>query len=102
MGAVEPPASRPGLVRRAAGMLFRPAHTWDVADGEPATVVGLIRDYAAPLAAIPAICGLIGQLTFGTGMAGIGIRPSAQSAIAGAATDYVLTLVSVYLVALAI
>jgi hypothetical protein len=102
MGAVEPPALRTGLIARAAGMLFRPGRTWDAADGEPASVVALLRDYVAPLALIPALCGLVGQLTFGAGMAGIGIRPSPRSAIAGAATDYLLTLVSVYLLALAI
>ena len=102
MGAVEPPAPRAGLVQRAIGMMLRPSRTWDAADHEPGGVVGLIRDYAAPLAVIPAVCGLIGQLTFGTGMAGIGIRPTAQSAVAGAATDYVLSLVAVYLLALAI
>ena len=69
MSAVEPGSATSGLVERVKSILLRPAPTWDVIDVEPATTSGLFKNYAMILAAIPAICGLIGVLAF-SGMLG--------------------------------
>ena len=65
MSAVEPGSATSGLVERVKSILLKPAPTWDVIDVEPATTSGLFKNYAMILAAIPAICGLIGGAVIG-------------------------------------
>lgn len=98
MTTVEGPASG-GLVSRARNILLSPKTEWDRIDGEPATVQGLYTGYICILAAIPAICGIIGGLLFG--MAALGalgpmfIVPSVATAV----VSYILGLVGVFVVA---
>jgi len=53
------------LQSRVIGILTTPADEWRTVATEPADVAGLLRDYAAPLAAIPAVCSFIGLTVIG-------------------------------------
>jgi hypothetical protein len=84
-------------------MLLQPKATWDVIDTETATISGLYRSYAIPLAAIPAVCGLIGTLVFGYGsLFGVTFRPNPVWVIVQAVLQYGLSLASIYVLALII
>lgn len=98
MSAVEPGTASAGLVERVKSILLKPSATWDVIDGEPATTSGLFKNYAMILAAIPAICGLIGGAVIGVA----GFRTPLIAGIVGAVVGYVLSLVMVYVLALII
>ncbi len=56
------------IVDRAKNIILKPAEEWDVIAGEPATVGGLFTGYAAILALIPAVVGLLAALVFGAAM----------------------------------
>jgi hypothetical protein len=92
--------SRAGLVARALGMLLRPRRTWDAIDDEVADAGRLLGRYAAPLAAIPAVCSVIGALTFGFNIAYIGVHMSPLGLVLGAVTGWIVTLAAVYGLAL--
>ena len=49
------------IVDRVKNILLQPAREWEVIEGEAETIGGLYRRYIIPLAAIPAVAGLIGQ-----------------------------------------
>ena len=102
MSTMNEPVSRPGLLARVKGILLQPAREWDAIDREPATIGGLYAGYVAPLAAIPAICGLIGMLVFGLGMFGVTIKPPVGGAVVSAVVSYLLTLAGVFVLALII
>lgn len=99
MSAVEPGAATSGLVERVKSILLKPGATWDVIDAEPATTGGLFRNYAAILALIPAICGLIGGAVIG---GAFGIKMPIVWGLVGAVTGYVLNLIMVFVVGLII
>jgi hypothetical protein len=95
--------SSPGnraLVERVKAILTKPKTEWLVIDAEPATVQGLYIGYACILAAIPAVCGLIGGQVFGYGAFGITVRPPLIGAVVGAIVSYVLNLAMIYVLAL--
>ena len=50
---------------RAIAILTKPADEWRKIAAESATIEGLMREYAAPLAAIPPIAQFIGIIRFG-------------------------------------
>lgn len=101
MSIVEPGAGRAPLIARIKGMLLKPAQTWDDIALEPATPGGLYAGYVAPLAAIPAVCGLIGALVVGQTFFGLlSFRPSIVWLVANALIGFVLSLGWVYLLAL--
>ncbi|MCC7266060.1 MAG: YIP1 family protein, partial [Caulobacteraceae bacterium] len=96
MSVVEPGPASSGLIQRVQDILLRPKPTWDVIDVEPATVQGLFTSYAAILAAIPAVAGLIGGMIFTGGLM------SPVWLIVMAVVGYVLSLVMVFVVGLII
>jgi hypothetical protein len=98
MSAVEPGSASSGLIERVKSILLKPSATWDIIDVEPATTSSLFRGYAAILAAIPAICGLIGGTVIGI----VGFRTPILAGIFGAIFGYVMSLVMVYVLALII
>jgi hypothetical protein len=61
-------ARRAQLTDRVKNILMNPADEWRVIAGESTDVTALLRDYAAPLAAIPALCRWIGNSLFGVGI----------------------------------
>jgi len=99
MSAVEPGAATSGLVERVKSILLKPGATWDVIDTEPATTGGLFRNYAAILALIPAICGLIGGAVIG---GAFGIKTPLIAGLVGAVVGYVLNLAMVFVLGLII
>jgi hypothetical protein len=81
------------LVERVKAILLTPKTEWRVIAGEPGDMGALFTNYVAILAAIPAICGLIGWILVGLPL-GTGILITL--------VRYVLSFVAVYLVALII
>lgn len=104
MSETEPGAAAQGLVNRVLNLLLHPAETWDAIEAEPATVEGLYRSWVLPLAAIPAVGRAVGLFSFrGFDIFGIHFgRPGFVSVLGDAVISYVLTLISVYLMALVI
>jgi hypothetical protein len=95
---MESPRAAGGL-SRALGMLFRPRGTWDMVAAEPADGRSLMLRYAAPLAAIPAVCSVVGALVFGFNIANIGVHMSLIGLILAALAGYGLTLAAVWVLA---
>jgi hypothetical protein len=106
MSVVEPGAAGAGLVARVRAMLAQPSATWDVIDAEPATIGGLYRGYILPLAAIPALAGLVGQLAFGVRGSfmgfGFAVRLDPAWVVATAAFQFTASLLGVFVMALVI
>lgn len=103
MSVVEPGRSQSKLIQRVKDILLRPSPTWDVIETEPASVGSLYKGYILPLAAVPVVCGLIGMVVFGVGIPGIAVlKPALGPALASAVVHYVLSLVSVFVLALII
>lgn len=87
--------SASGLVQRAQDILMRPTPTWEKIDGEAATIKGLYTGYVCILAAIPAVCEVIGRTVFGHSF-------FAPGAVVASLIGYGLALVAVYVLALVI
>jgi hypothetical protein len=83
-----------GVAARALRMLVAPRRTWEAIAAEPADRRGLLRRYVAPLALIPAICGIVGPLKFGFNIANVGVVMSPVGLVLGAVAGYVLTFVA--------
>lgn len=94
--------SATSLVRRATDMLLRPRTTWAVIDGERATTAGLFIPYVLALAVIGPVASFLGGQIFGYGAFGISYRPALVPAAVSALLSYGLTLVAVFVLALAI
>ena len=90
--------SSSNLVQRVQDILLKPKPTWDVIDGEPATVNGLYTRYAMILAALPAVAGLIGNLALSPMMGRMGAY-SFTGSIVWAVLQYGLALVGIYVFA---
>ena len=89
------------IVERAKNIILKPTYEWNVIASEPATIGGLFKGYAAPLALIPLVStilftGLLGisaadMMGFGSGM------PLDLTAIAGMAIlSFIVSLVSLF------
>jgi hypothetical protein len=102
MSVVEPGSAASGIVARVKSILLQPKATWEVIDGEPATIGGLYRGYIIPLAAIPAICGAIGTSLIGAGAFGIHVKTPLVAALVNGVVGYVISLAVVYVMALII
>jgi hypothetical protein len=60
------------LQERVTRILKQPKIEWPVIESEPTDIATLYRSYIAPLAAIPAICGLIGLVVIGSSVPFVG------------------------------
>ena len=87
--------SSSNLIQRVQDILLRPRPTWEVIDGEPATIKGLYTGYVMILAAIGPICGVLGGMVFHHAFL-------APFSIVAGAVGYALNLVAVYVMALVI
>ena len=76
---------------RAVAILTKPADEWRTIAAESATVEGLLRDYAAPLAAIPAIAQFIAFVRF-----------TIVRGFVYAVVSWIMTLVSAWIAAVVI
>ena len=90
------------LVDRAKKMILQPKQEWQVIDGEPHTVKDLYVGSAMILAAIPAVATFIGFSLVGLGGVLSSYRSPIESGIAMMIVKYVLSLASVYVLALII
>ena len=86
------------LQTRVVAILTKPAEEWRTIAAEPATVEGLMRGYAAPLAAIPAVSQFIGYSLVGIGPFRVGIVRGLVGAILG----WVFALVGAWVAAVVI
>ena len=80
-----------GVLARAWRMLVAPGRTWEAIAAEPSDATGLFPGYVAPLAAIPALCGVAGPLEFGFNIANVGVVMSPLGLVLGALAGYALT-----------
>jgi hypothetical protein len=89
------------LVERVKAILLTPQAEWPVIEREPGDPVFLFTNYVAILAAIPAVCGLIGMAIVGISIPVVGtLRISFGSALIFAAITYLMAFVTVYVLAL--
>ena len=96
-------SGRASLIARVQGVLLRPTTEWALIAAEPATIGGLFRSYAVPLAAIGPVCTVVGKLVFGAGLPGIAVyRPNPVGLILVELLAYGLALLSVFVLGLVI
>ena len=88
-----------GVISRALAVLIRPARAWEEIAFQLTPPGTLWRGHILPLAAIPALCGVIGALVFGFNIADVGVRMSQRGLILGAVVGYAVTIVAVWLLA---
>ncbi|WP_296598897.1 Yip1 family protein [Phenylobacterium sp.] len=89
---------RGGLLR-AVSLLVSPARAWEKIAEAQAEPRPLFLHYAIPLAALPALCSVVGVLVFGFNIANVGVHMSVVGLILGAIAGYVLTLAAVWALA---
>jgi len=87
------------LIGRVQRLLMSPKTEWDAIDGETVDTQKLILGYVAPLAAIPAIAGLIGMSVFGISVLGETYRTPIMSALVMAVVQFALAIAMVFVVA---
>jgi hypothetical protein len=90
------------LVERAKGIVMKPREEWVKIDAEPHTVQGLYTRYVMILAAIPAVAAFIGLSFVGFSGFGATYRVPVASGLAQMVLQYLLSLGSVYVIALII
>jgi hypothetical protein len=83
------------LVERVKGILLQPKSEWKTIVGEPGDAGYLFPNYVCIVAAIPPVCSFIGGTIIGYGSFHLGL----VSGLLHAIVTYVLTLVSVFVVA---
>ena len=91
-------AVSPQLTTRVTNILKQPAQEWPVIAGEPSDTASLMTGYAAPLAAIPAICSWIGWSVLGFAF----FRRGLVSGLAMAIVSWVFALVGAFISAFVI
>ena len=96
------PTGTTSLVERVKNILLQPKAEWPRIDAEPATIGGIYTSYVMILAAIGPIAGLIGQQVFGFSALGISYKPPLGNSIAMAVIGYLMSLVSIYVLAVII
>ena len=90
------------LIERVKNILLKPEQEWERIDAEQTKIGDIYRRHVLPLAAVPAIAGLIGSLAFGYSALGFSYRPSVGAALASAIVQYGMALISVFILALII
>ena len=95
-------AGTPSLIDRAKNILLQPRAEWDRIAGEPANLGKLYMGYLMPLAALAAICMVIGLTVFGVGALGVTLRFSPVQAVISGVFQFVMAFVGAYVMALII
>jgi hypothetical protein len=96
-------ALNPNLQARVTNILKQPASEWPVIAAEPGDAAALLQGYAAPLAAISAICRWIGLSVVGITLSFVGTyRVGIVRGLANAIVYWVFALVGAYIAALVI
>jgi len=97
---ISTPPAHSGLVGRAKGILMQPKAEWPLVAAETTEPAKLLVSYVIPLAAIGPIAALIGSQLFGYNVIFATIRPSLGTAVGAALTSFVMSLISLFIVAL--
>jgi energy-converting hydrogenase Eha subunit A len=87
----------PGVIARAAAILVRPGRTWELVAGEPVEEGRLFGRYVAPLAAIPAVCGVAGPMVFAYDIAQVRLRDDLIGLLLKSVVAFGATLIVVWL-----
>jgi hypothetical protein len=88
------------IIARVKAILLSPGTEWPVIAGEPATRGAIYQGYVIPLTALAAACRFIGSSLIGTHIGFFGtIRMPVVAGLAGAVVSFVLSLVSVFVMA---
>ena len=92
------------LQARVTAILTKPADEWRVIAGESADVSSLLRDYAAPLSAVPAVCRFIGLSIVGVSLPVLGTtyRTGLLRGLSFAIVSWVFGLIGAWLSAVVI
>jgi hypothetical protein len=91
------------LIARVKAILLTPKTEWPVIAGEPATVADIYKSYVVVLAAIPAVFSFLQMSVIGTNLWLTGpMRMGIGIGLSSAIVTYVLTLVTIYVMALII
>lgn len=90
------------LVERAKNIILQPNQEWPKIAAEPHTVQGLYTQYVMILAAIPAVASFIGLSLVGYSGFGVAYRVPIGAGIAYMIVGYLMSLATVYLLALII
>jgi hypothetical protein len=90
------------LVERAKNIIMQPKAEWAKIATEPHTVQGLYTQYVMILAAIPAVASFIGLSLIGYSGFGVAYRVPIGSGIAYMVVGYLMSLATVYVLALII
>jgi hypothetical protein len=90
------------LGERVKRILATPKTEWPIIANEPATMQQIFRDYAVPLAAIPAVAGFIGGSVLGMSMMGMHYRVGIVPGIVTALVSFGLSLAGVYIIAMVV
>jgi hypothetical protein len=91
------------IMTRAKAILLTPKGEWPVIAAEPADAKGIYMGYVVPLAALPAIASFLKLSIIGTGLMFLGtFRLPIGMGLSSAITSYVLSLLSVFILALII
>jgi len=93
-------AKHHGLNTRAKAILLKPKDEWSVISEEQTSIAGMFLGYAVILAAIPAIAQFLRSVLFGYGAFGYSYKPSFIASLGAGISQYVLSLVSVAIIAL--
>lgn len=88
------------LIQRVKAILLTPKSEWPVIAAESSTVADIFRNHVVILAAIPAVFGFIKGSVIGYSLLGATVRASFFGGIGAAILTWLLTLASVYLLAL--
>jgi hypothetical protein len=94
MSGVERKVISSNPVARVGQLLLAPSREWERIEAEPATILGLYLRHVGLLAAIPPTAKVLGFHYLGRGLIPLG------PTIAGAVTQYLLSLVAVFVLAL--
>jgi hypothetical protein len=91
------------LQSRVVNILTKPADEWRRIAAEPATVEGMMRDYAAPLAAIPSVCQFLGYAFVGVTVPLLGtVRYGIVRSFVSACIAFVFALIAAWIAAVVI
>lgn len=91
------------LIQRVRKILFEPNREWQVIADEFTSVGSIYARYVFPLAAVPAVCQIVGSALWGVTVPVIGkISVAPSTALRGGLASYVGQLVAVYVLALII
>ena len=93
-------AAHRSLITRAKAIILKPQDEWSVISSEQTSIPGLFLSYAVILAAIPAIAQFLRSVLFGYGALGFNYRPGFTEALGAGISQYVLSLISVAIIAL--